>query len=225
MHFWPGVVSSSLMTLIPSTKRISPLLSSSALTFAMSRFSKIVAAERRMVFRKNDLSNSCILRLIGGRKISGRFGEFIFCKFLDQTANLLVHRAIQTQEEILRISRKCALKRPPAANKIDYEPYAGSQIEIGKSSVHVPTRSSASGSRCLSILPMTLKIVRRSCETVSPSGRKRCQSGRSMVSSPRPLQRRFDSTRKRRHSRRRKPLCGCKYRRPPKLSMANATLA
>lgn len=131
MHFWPGVVSSSLVTLIPSIKRISPLLTSSALTFEMSRFSKIVAAERRMVFRKNDLSNSCISRLIGGRKFSGRFGEFIFCKFLDQTANLLVHRAIQTQEEILRISRKCALKRPPAANKIEYEPYAGSQIEIG----------------------------------------------------------------------------------------------
>jgi hypothetical protein len=94
----------------------------------MSLLSKIVAAERRMVFLKNDLSNSCISRLIGGRKISGRFGEFIFCKFLDQAANLLVHKAMQVQERFVWISKTKKRRRTEKVSsskmKLKVGPYA-----------------------------------------------------------------------------------------------------
>jgi len=40
--------------------------------------SKIVAADIGTTFLKNDLSRICIDRLIGGRNMSGRLGEFMF---------------------------------------------------------------------------------------------------------------------------------------------------
>ena len=103
MHFLPGVVSSSLVIFIASIERISPLLDSSFLTLCRSRLSNTVAAESGIIFLKNDRSKTCISRLIGGKNSSGKFGEFIFKKFLDQVANLLVHRAIQISKRLFYV--------------------------------------------------------------------------------------------------------------------------
>src|ERR1700722_14134394 len=100
MPFLPGAVSSSLVIFIASIERMSPLLDSSFLTLCRFRFSNTVAAESGMVFLKNDLSKTCISRLTGGKNSSGKFGEFIFKKFLDQVANLLAHRAMQVSMKL-----------------------------------------------------------------------------------------------------------------------------
>jgi hypothetical protein len=121
MHFLPGAVSSSLVIFTASIERMSPLLDSSFLTLCRSRFSNTVAAESGIVFLKNDLSKTCIPRLTGGKNSSGKFGEFIFKKFLDQVANLLVHRAMQIQTRILNTPKICAVKGLRAQNEDEDE--------------------------------------------------------------------------------------------------------